>query len=119
MEKITAENIYKKYERGQRFHEQNKIYTKAKKCVRLYEGEQWFDEAVNGNKDNLQFYNFTKSIVDYKTAMVAKNNLSIVYNPLNCGENRTEYVEVCKHLNCYAEDRWEPVSYTHLRAHET
>lgn len=107
MEKITAENIYKKYERGQRFHEQNKIYTKAKKCVRLYEGEQWFDETVNGNKDNLPFYNFTKSIVDYKTAMVAKNNLSIVYNPLNCGENRTEYVEVCKHLNCYAEDRWE------------
>lgn len=104
---VTAESIYNKYQRGQSFHETNKIYVRSRKCVRLYEGDQWYDEKLNDNKDNLPFYNFVKSIVDYKTAMVAKNNLNIVFNPLNTGDNRVEFVDVCKHLNAYAEDRWE------------
>lgn len=107
MEKITAEEIYRRYERGVDYLEKNQVYSRVKKCVRLYEGEHWWDENVGGNKDNLVFYNFTKSIVDYKASMVSKNNMSIVYNPMNVGDNRAEYVETCRHLNSYAEDKWE------------
>lgn len=107
MEKITAEEIYRKYQRGVDYLEKNQIYSRVKKCVRLYEGDHWWDENVGGNKDNLVFYNFTKSIVDYKASMVSKNNMSIVYNPMNIGDNRAEYVETCRHLNSYAEDKWE------------
>ena len=105
--KLTAADIYRKYERGIDFFNENKIFARVKKCVRLYEGDHWYDENVGGNRDNLPFYNFTKSIVDYKTSMVSKNNMSIVYNPMNTGENRSEFSEVCRHLNAYAEDRWE------------
>lgn len=105
--KLTAAEIYRKYESGIKFFDENKIISRAKKCVRLYEGDHWYDENVGGNRDNLPFYNFTKSIVDYKTSMVSKNNMSIVYNPMNTGENRGEFSEVCRHLNAYAEDRWE------------
>ena len=107
MKQITAEEIYRKYERGIDFHNKNKIYSRVKKCVRLYEGDHWYDETTAGNKDNLPFYNYTKSIVDYKTAMVSKNAMSIVYNPMNTGEDRLRFVDLCRHLNAYAEDRWE------------
>ncbi|MGI5824514.1 MAG: hypothetical protein ACOX7J_02980 [Bacillota bacterium] len=105
--KITAEEIYRKYERGIDFHNKNRIYSRSRRCVKLYEGEHWYDESTAENKDSLPFYNYTASIVDYKTAMVSKNAVRIVYSPMNSGSERTRFVEICKSLNAYADDRWE------------
>jgi hypothetical protein len=101
--------IYDAFLKGDDFMNRNSMYTNAKRAVRFYEGEQWYDE---NQKDwrKLPYYNFIRPIVDYKTAMVAKNTMVLNYSPLNySGEPAAQaaYREYCSDLNKYVADKWE------------
>lgn len=101
--------IYAAFQRGDEYMSKNSAYTNARKAVRFYEGDQWHDEKQKDWR-NLPFYNFIRPIVDYKTAMVAKNTMVLNYAPLNFSsdpEQQTAFREYCSDLNRYIEDRWE------------
>ena len=101
--------IYDAFLKGDDFMNRNSMYSNAKRAVRFYEGEQWHDE---NQKDwrKLPFYNFIRPIVDYKTAMVAKNTMVLNYSPLNFSpdpEQAAAFREQCADLNRYITDKWE------------
>ena len=43
MSELTATAIWEKYQRGVDWHHRQSLYTKADKCHRFYEGDQWSD----------------------------------------------------------------------------
>lgn len=100
---LTATEIWEKYRRGVDWHHKNSIYTKADKCHRFYEGDQWSDS--NGSLgDDLARYNFIKPTVDYKTAMIAQNSMVINYSPNSADETE---MQACNLLNGYAAKKWD------------
>lgn len=97
--------IYSAFLKGDDYHVRNELYAKAKKAVRFYEGDQWYDEKQPDWK-KLPFYNFIRPTVDYKVSMVAHNSMAINYLPLNkMGDGKM--VDTCHLLNRYIADRWE------------
>ena len=101
--------IYDAFLKGDDFMNRNSMYSNAKRAVRFYEGEQWYDE---NQKDwrKLPYYNIIKPIIDYKVAMVAKNTMVLNYSPLNYSGDPAEqaaYREYCSDLNKYVSDKWE------------
>ena len=101
----TDNYIYAAWKKCDDFFQQNTMYTDTKKCVRFYEGDQWFDENQKDWK-KLPTYNFIQPIVDYKVAMVAKNTMVINYSPLNV-ESYDVMKQACDYLNAYAKEVWE------------
>ena len=103
MSELTATAIWEKYQRGVDWHHKNSLYTKADKCHRFYEGDQWSDS--NGSLgDDLARYNFIKPTVDYKTAMIAQNSMVINYSPNSADETE---MQACNLLNGYAAKKWD------------
>lgn len=100
---VTATEIWEKYQRGANWHTKQQLHTKTDKCHWFYEGDQWRD-ADGAIADNLPKHNFIRSIVDYKTAMIAQSGMKIIYNPIR---NAEEHNQVCKLLNGYADKKWE------------
>lgn len=101
----TDNYIREAWQKCDDFFRQNNMYNDTKKCVRFYEGIQWYDE---NQKDwqKLPMYNFIKPTCDYKIAMVAKNTMVINYSPLNV-EGYDVMKEACDSLNAFAAEKWE------------
>ena len=100
---LTAFDIWQKYQRGVDWHHKQSLYTKADKCHRFYEGDQWRDQHGSIG-DDLPTYNFIKPTVDYKTAMIAQNSMVINYSPT--GADETE-MRACTLLNAFAAKKWD------------
>jgi len=101
----TDNYIYTAWQKCDDHLTKNALYSSTKKCVRFYEGDQWHDEQQPDYK-KLPFYNIIKPVIDYKSAMVAKNAMVINYTPLNI-ERQPELRAVCSELNSYAAELWE------------
>ena len=101
--KLTATEIWDKYQAGVDHHRKNFLYTKVDKCHRFYEGDQWRDQHGSIGED-LPVYNIIETIVNYKASMIAQNSMVIVYSP---HEGREGEQEVCDLLNAHAEKKWD------------
>ena len=100
---LTAFDIWQKYQRGVDWHHKQSLYTKADKCHRFYEGDQWRDQHGSIG-DDLPTYNFIKPTVDYKTAMIAQNSMVINYSPTGADEAE---MKACTLLNAFAAKKWD------------
>ena len=101
-----ATDIWNKYERLKEHHLIENIYENVKMCYRFYEGDQWYGIEKAGER--LPKYNFIKPSVDYKVAMVAKNDMSIHYSPmLKDGKTNELYSKVLSNFNDIATNIWE------------
>ncbi len=100
-------DIWRKYEQIKEQHIIDNIDENVKMCFRFYEGDQWYGVEKSGER--LPKYNFIKPIVDYKIAMVAKNNLDIIYSPPSDKDKvKNEiYTAVCENFNSLAKSKWE------------
>lgn len=101
--KITAAEVWDKYQAGVDHHRKNALYTKVDKCHRFYEGDQWRDEHGSIG-DDLPVYNIVETIVNYKAAMISQNSMVIVYSP---HEGDEQEQAVCDALNAHAEKKWD------------
>ena len=98
-EEVTR--IWELYEKGKAHHNQKKMYSKADRCHKMYEGDQW--DGIDGvDKTKLPMENFIAPVVKYKVASVAMNGFTITYNPMGGGDEA-----VCKVLNDHAAQKWE------------
>ena len=99
-------DIWNKYEKLKEHHLIENIYENVKMCYRFYEGDQWYGVEKSGER--LPKYNFIKPSVDYKVAMVAKNNMSIHYSPmLPDGKTSALYSKICSKFNDISNSIWE------------
>lgn len=107
MSEITVKDIWEKYENIKEEHIFSNMDENTKMCFRFYEGDQWYGLEKSGER--LPKYNFIKPTVDYKVAIVAKNNLSITYSPMeNEDKSRNDiYLRVCENFNQLAMSKWE------------
>jgi hypothetical protein len=97
-----AQVIWKKYEKGVTHHHRKDLYESTAQAYRMYEGDQWY--GLEGG-EKLPVYNFIQPIVEYKTAMVAMQNIQIFFSPLDT--IRPGAMAICDALNRYARQRWE------------
>ena len=98
-EEVTR--IWELYEKGKAHHNEKKMYTKADRCHKMYEGDQW--DGIDGvDKTKLPMENFIAPVVKYKVSSIAMNGMTITYNPMAGGD-----ASVCKVLNDYAAQKWE------------
>jgi hypothetical protein len=104
--KPDATTIWKHYDKGVDHHTRISLYTDTETYFNMVEGDQW--HGVETGEEKLSSHDFLTGIVDHKTAMVAMNNMKIVYSPLNGGDEaeQTIYREVCEKLNKFAESKW-------------
>ena len=95
------ENIWQKYERGKDHHYACNMYAESDRFHHFFSGDQWY--GLNVRKDrNLPVLNIIKPVGKYKIAMIAQNNLSVVYQSLG-DVNK----EITGALNVLAENIWE------------
>ena len=97
--------IWQKYEKGVEWHNKNSLYTNTDQYYNLFEGRQWAN--VESGDEKLSQHNFIQPICEYKTAMVAMNQMTINYSPLNTGENQQAFRDTCDLLNEFARSKWE------------
>jgi hypothetical protein len=105
--KPEATTIWKHYDKGVDHHNKISLYSDTETYFNMVEGDQW--HGVETGDEKLSSHDFLTGIVEHKTAMVAMNNMKIVYSPLNTGteEEQKMHREVCEKLNKFAESRWE------------
>ncbi len=102
--KLTASEVWKRYQNGSEHHSKTELYLKTEKAYRFYAGDQWYD--AGGAKD-LPVMNIIAPIVEYKAATVARNKVDIVYTPMNNDENRQLYQKLCDKISDYTQGCWE------------
>lgn len=74
--KLTTE-IWQKYENGKAHHNSVGMYSKAERCHRFYEGDQW--HGIQSGGEELPVLNFIKPICTYKVATVSQNSTAVVF----------------------------------------
>jgi len=98
--------IYEKYRACADKLEQAQFYSRTDECHRLFEGDQWYGLDTDGQR--LPVYNIIQPIVEYKTAMVAQNQVSLQYSPMEYGGGTDgPREEACRMLTAYARRQWE------------
>lgn len=98
--------IYEKYRTCADKLEQLQFYSRTDECHRLFEGDQWYGLDTDGQR--LPVYNIIQPIVEYKTAMVAQNQVSLQYSPMEYGGGTAgPREEACRLLTAYARRQWE------------
>lgn len=109
--KITAVEIWSKYQNGLNYQQSQDIPESVRRAYAMYEGDQWRDISASGEKKSaLPVINFIKPAVDHKTAMIAMQDLSINYSPENLGSGDDN--KVCEALNREAAKVWERTKQT-------
>ena len=103
--KVDTTFIYDRYQKGVDWHNKNSIYSTTDKCHAFFNGDQW--RYVESGGEDLPQYNFIQPVCEYKIAMVAMNNMEIVYSSENTGPMRQYFVEACEQLNKLARQKWE------------
>ena len=100
--------IYEKYRAWADRQEQQRFFTRTDECHRLFEGDQWYGLDTEGQR--LPVYNIIQPIVEYKTAMVAQNQVSLQFSPAEYGMPEAERADreaACRLLTAYARRQWE------------
>ena len=95
-------HIWELYENCKHTHDVMGLNDKAKKCHNFYHGKQW--EGLQSGDEEMPFYNFIKGIVNYKTSMISRNRMQIVFNTFREDE---ETQVICRKLDEKAEYYWE------------
>ncbi|MCL2837693.1 MAG: hypothetical protein FWE04_01305 [Oscillospiraceae bacterium] len=93
------------YQKGVDYHEKAAIFSKTERAFKFYEGEQW--HQMPEASGNLPILNIIAPVVDYKTAMVAMNNVAIRYSPFHSGIDSKKADKACQKLNSYAAMQWD------------
>lgn len=97
-------DIWKKYDRGVDHHNKLSLYSETETCFNMVEGDQW--KGVESGDDKLSSHDFITGNVTHNTAMIAMNNMSIKYSPLN-KDNQEAFRTACEQLNKFAAAKWE------------
>lgn len=103
MNEVTK--IWEWYEKGVDHHRKNNLYSDTDTFYNMIEGEQW--RGIESGDEKLPFHDFISGIVDHKTAMVALNDVTLNYSPLNSGPDQAIYRRACELLNEHAATKWE------------
>lgn len=103
--KPDTTSIYDRYQKGVDWHNKNSLYSTTDKCHAMFNGDQW--KYVESGDETLPQYNFIQPVCEYKIAMVAMNNMEIVYSAENTGPMRGYFVRACEQLNKLARQKWE------------
>lgn len=104
-DKADTTFIWDRYQKGVDWHNKNSIYSDTETFYNMYEGNQW--KGIDSGDERLSQHNFIQPVCEYKIAMVAMNNMSISYSPLNTGTNQEMFRKACELLNEYASSKWE------------
>ena len=102
---LETTEIWNKFEKIKDQHRQVNLNSKTEKCIDFFNGRQWRGIA-RYNEDELVSMNIIQPIVKYKTAMVAQQDMAIIYSPMNT-ENTKYYQGICEKLNSYTAQLWE------------
>jgi len=95
--------IYDRYQKGVDWHNKNALYSTTDKCYAMFNGDQW--RYVESGDETLPQYNFIQPVCEHKIAMVAMNNIEIVYSSENTGPMRKYFVAACEQLNKLARQK--------------
>ena len=101
----TTSDIWKKYEKGIDWMHKNSLYTDTETFYNMFEGRQW--EGIDSGDEKLSQHNFIQPVCKHKIAMIAMQNMTINYSPLNTGEDQVIYRQACDILNEFAASKWE------------
>lgn len=107
---LTAEMIWKQYEKGAEHHSRMDLYSGTEKAYRMYEGDQWSGLEAGGEK--MPYYNIIRPIINYRSSMVAMNNMAVVYTPLD--PEKKDIAALCGEMNRMAASQWERNKMEHL-----
>ena len=95
-------DIWSKFEKIRTAHSEVALRANTEAAYRFYEGDQWYGL---GSDETLPVFNFIAPVVNYKTAMVAMNAMTIDYSVI--GKMTDEYKRVTNGLNVFAARNWE------------
>lgn len=95
--------VYGLYERGVEHHNMLNMYRDCEKYHNFYIGDQW--HGLKSGDEELPIFNFIKPVGKYKIALIAQNQMSIVYSAM--GGDPEVVAPVCKQLSKFAEAQWE------------
>ena len=91
------------FELGKNHHNRVNLYSKTEEAYRMYEGDQWYGSGAESER--LPMFNIITPTVEYKTAMISKQNIQIIYNPHVSSTPEVE--KICETLNKFAMRKWE------------
>lgn len=94
--------IWDLYESGKTHHTQIGMYKEAELCHDFYKGEHW--KGLESGGEKFPILNYIKPVTKYKVAMIAMNNMAIVYSSMDNDENTKS---ICKALTDFAAKQWE------------
>lgn len=100
---MNVTEIYDLYQKGVDHHQRLNMYRECEKFHNFYSGNQW--EGLKSGDEELPIINIIKPIGKYKIAMIAQNQMSIVYNAMNSKDPKL--AEICKKLSRFAMAQWE------------
>lgn len=98
---VTA--VYDLYERGVEHHNMLNMYRNCEKYHNFYIGDQW--HGLKSGDEDLPIFNFIKPVGKYKIALIAQNQMSIVYSAM--GGDTEMVTDVCEALSKFAAAQWE------------
>lgn len=96
-------SVYDLYERGAEHHNMLNMYRNCEKYHNFYIGDQW--HGLKSGDEELPIFNFIKPVGKYKIALIAQNQMSIVYSAM--GGDQEAVTTICKQLSAFAEAQWE------------
>lgn len=102
-DKVT--DIWSKYENIKDQHHTINLNNKSEKCHNFFDGKQWRGIA-HIKEDELPFLNIVQPTVEYKVAMIAQQEMTMTFSPMN-NTAEIEYQKVCDALNEFAKQKWE------------
>ncbi len=97
---ITAEEIWRKYEKGLQIGNRENRFNRTEECWRFFEGDQWFGLDTGGKQ--LPFMNIIRPVINYKKAKVAMNNKTITLSITEEG-----YSDLMDAINETLKQAWE------------
>lgn len=111
MDSTNYTRVWDRYQRGVAHLNKFDIITETEQAHRFYEGDQWF--GVQAGNEKLPVFNVIKTIVSHKVAVVAQNNLEIVYRPTDAVDEDYDLLSAtCEVLNKQASMIWERLKLT-------
>lgn len=100
---IDVTDVYSKYESGVEHHNMLNMYRECEKFHNFYIGDQW--HGLKSDNEDLPIFNFIKPVGKYKIALIAQNQMSIVYSAM--GKSNDEMTAICSALSKFAAAQWE------------
>lgn len=105
-EQAEITNTWNLYVKGKEYLSKSDHFINTDECYRFFNGDQW--DGLESGGERLPVLNIIKPIVNYKTAVVTQNLMTINYSP--DADNKNEYDllnPACKALNTHARQTWE------------